>query len=273
MIHVFNCAKETCSLPGKVCEACGEACGKINCEPCRKGCAEVGKSVQFFFDRPLSTYVIIKLVLAVYMAYASAMAIQGMSGGKGDACKFAKSDSMADSVGYKNLLYGTLGFAIFHALFAPYMQVRVWQELKKRLAEGNTPAPNVITQLANQGVAGLCNCFAQTNPAAIVVPAETVHASFKEVFLHDFGVLFGAAVILASMLWCWFGGNWIANGTGCDPTGWAASAMSTGRMFFLIALIYNFCYYNCSCCASSVELKEDPALQGGYAQPGQQQMK
>ena len=44
-------------------------CSQINCEPCKQCCDECGKLVSTYWDRPLSTYVVIKVLMSSMMIY------------------------------------------------------------------------------------------------------------------------------------------------------------------------------------------------------------
>merc|ERR1712187_564713 len=146
-----------------------------------------------------------------------------------------------------------------HVLGAPYFQCRVWQK---------------ITEEAK-------DCGPQGgSPGDINIPKEVVHDSFKHVFLHDFGILAYAAILVASFVWSWFGATWIASGHAapvgatnltvvsdgaanpCDQDGYAGYAAYFGQCMFYVAIIYTGCYYCCGCCASSVTIRAPPIAYG-----------
>eukprot|EP00747_Dinoflagellata_sp_TGD_P179645 gnl/TRDRNA2_/TRDRNA2_30764_c0_seq1.p1 gnl/TRDRNA2_/TRDRNA2_30764_c0~~gnl/TRDRNA2_/TRDRNA2_30764_c0_seq1.p1 ORF type:complete len:244 (-),score=31.29 gnl/TRDRNA2_/TRDRNA2_30764_c0_seq1:116-847(-) len=242
MIHVFNCAKEACSLPGKACTACGQVCGNINCEPVKDCCSVLGDSCTNFMERPLSTYVIIKAALGLKELYSCYMSFTDPEIAE---CKMP--DGLGQSVGMQNWLYGQLGFTSLHLLMAPYFQIRLWQKLKADIQQ-----------------------LPQSSPGPVKVPGSTVYESFKFVFLHDIGICLYCFALLLSLIWSYLGQTWIAGGEGCNPGGHPMTACYYGMTFFWVALLYNGSYYLCGCCASSVELRQLPS--GPYAPPGQQQM-
>eukprot|EP00931_Biecheleriopsis_adriatica_P042180 TRINITY_DN24046_c0_g1_i1.p1 TRINITY_DN24046_c0_g1~~TRINITY_DN24046_c0_g1_i1.p1 ORF type:complete len:247 (+),score=49.21 TRINITY_DN24046_c0_g1_i1:51-791(+) len=235
MIYVFDCTKEVCALPGKACVECGKACSQINCEPCVNLCNECGNSFSYFMDKPLSTYVVIKVLLASLELYY---------------CYTAFSDPLIKQCTMEGApvqgatwLQVQMGFSIVHVIFSPYFQHRVWKKIAEKMKE--QPA-------LTQGAA---------------IPSDVVYASFKEVFLYDLGVLFYALLLTISFVWSWKGSTWVAsNPKFCDPGGAAGSAAYIGMCFFWVAVVYNFCYYYCGCCASSVKLR-NPAAELGYEQP------
>mmetsp|Transcript_28766 Transcript_28766/g.67661 ORF Transcript_28766/g.67661 Transcript_28766/m.67661 type:complete len:229 (+) Transcript_28766:55-741(+) len=228
MIHVFTCAKEVCALPGKACIECGKVCSKIDCEPCRQVCTECGQTFSAFFDKPLSTYVVIKVILAsmqLYFCYAA-------SGGPSiKDCK--PKGAWVDGPTW---LQVQMGFACVHLLFSPYFQSRIWQRVKDKLTE---------RQFQLEG--------------GNTVPQKAIYESFKEVFLYDLGVLLYAVILCASLAWSWQGTEYRICSE--EVYGYISAASSVGISFFWIAVIYNFCYYYCGCCASSVQLSNPNALE------------
>ncbi|OLP78422.1 hypothetical protein AK812_SmicGene41398 [Symbiodinium microadriaticum] len=129
-----------------------------------------------------------------------------------------------------------MGFACVHLLFSPYFQSRIWQRVKDKLTERQF-------QLAGGNT----------------VPQQAIYASFKEVFLYDLGVLLYAVILCASLAWSWQGTSYRICGE--EVYGYISAASSIGISFFWIAVIYNFCYYYCGCCASSVQLSNPNALE------------
>lgn len=236
MIHVFNCAKEVCALPGKACVECGKVCSQINCEPCKQCCDECGKFVSSYWDRPLSTYVILKVLMASAQLYFCAAAL----GTK--IIKSCPAERQGGWVSGETWLQIQMGFAIVHILFAPYFQSRIWTQVSKKLREGQYRLER-----------------------GFKVPQNIVFESFREVFLYDLGILLYAAILTGSFVWSLQGGNSMV-GSACDPEGSSGWAAWIGQSFFWVAVIYNFCYYYCGCCASSVELT-DPETELAFYQP------
>eukprot|EP00928_Gymnodinium_smaydae_P053285 TRINITY_DN37312_c0_g1_i1.p2 TRINITY_DN37312_c0_g1~~TRINITY_DN37312_c0_g1_i1.p2 ORF type:complete len:252 (-),score=55.92 TRINITY_DN37312_c0_g1_i1:155-910(-) len=243
MIYIFNCVKEICSLPGKACQECGNICAQINCEPLQNGCTECGKSCSSFMERPLSTYVVIKVLLAVAQLYSCYGALSGKAA-------LALCRMPAESpVDLKTWLQVQAAFAVAHLLFAPYFQTKVWSKMLQKLRErGSAPK----------------------NPGEpLTVPGELVHGSFREVFLHDLGVLFYAIILLANLVWSYMGSGWVVEGANCDPQQYPSYAAYYGMCFFWAAILYNACYYYCSCCAGSVQL-QNPDAEIGFERAPQQ---
>mmetsp|Transcript_53359 Transcript_53359/g.95773 ORF Transcript_53359/g.95773 Transcript_53359/m.95773 type:complete len:252 (-) Transcript_53359:116-871(-) len=238
MIHVFECAKETCSLPGKACVECGKLAQSVNCEPCVNCCTALGQSFSNFMDKPLSTYVVIKILLSSCMFYYS------YAGYSTPASK--KCDVSGAPVSVVMWLTVQMIFAAIHLVFAPYFQFRVWSKISTKMQEQPALA---------EGEA---------------LPSSVIYESFKEVFLHDLGILFYFVVLVGSFIWSCCYGSWYAGGVHayCDPQGNASTSSYWGLSFFWVAVTYNFCYYYCGCCAGSVKLRDPSKELLGYMTPG-----
>lgn len=90
-----------------------------------------------------------------------------------------------------------------------------------------------------------------------------MQAAFKTVFLQDFGVLFYFFGLLASFGWCYYGKDWVKDlSLGCPVKGDVGTAAALGETFFWVTFLYSFTWYNCSCCASSVQVKDVPQSYG-----------
>uniref|UniRef100_A0A7S2X3D3 Uncharacterized protein n=1 Tax=Prorocentrum micans TaxID=2945 RepID=A0A7S2X3D3_PROMC len=73
MIYIFKGVQSICSLPGLACKACGDLCAQCNCNWIRDGCNACGNAVTHFFERPLSTYVLISFGLSFLSIYTSTL--------------------------------------------------------------------------------------------------------------------------------------------------------------------------------------------------------
>mmetsp|Transcript_31255 Transcript_31255/g.58702 ORF Transcript_31255/g.58702 Transcript_31255/m.58702 type:complete len:227 (-) Transcript_31255:22-702(-) len=226
MIHVFNCAKEACALPGRACLECGKVCSQIDCEPCKHVCDECGKTFKGFFDKPLSTYVVVKVILAAMQLYFcySALSMKSMK-------NCSPSGAIVDGPTWLQI---QMGFACVHLLFSPYFQSRIWQKVAEKFRERHFSLEGGDT-----------------------VPQRTIYESFREVFLYDIGVLFYALILVLSLVWSLKGTAYAR----CDADGSIGWASYIGVCFFWVAVIYNFCYYYCGCCAGSVQLSDLTALE------------
>mmetsp|Transcript_4419 Transcript_4419/g.7049 ORF Transcript_4419/g.7049 Transcript_4419/m.7049 type:complete len:264 (-) Transcript_4419:214-1005(-) len=247
MIHVFNCAKEVCSLPGQACIACGNCASQINCDCC----TECGKSFSNFMDKPLSTYVVIKVLLALTMLYYSYAAFSDPASQK---CELSKDAS----VGLSTWLQVQMAFAGMHIIFAPYFQYQVWLKMMEKLQDPQSSAAMRFTR-AGQAAGSVLGAGSATG--SNYVPGIVIHESFKEVLLYDIGILFYVAVLLASFIWSYLGATWFAGGhdhAHCNAGGNTGSSAYFGMCFFWAALLYNGCYYYCGCCAGSVQLRDPP---------------
>lgn len=142
-----------------------------------------------------------------------------------------------------------MAFAAVHLLFAPYFQYKVWKSVVQKIRE----KPDLLEDST--------------------IRSSVIYDSFKEVFLYDLGILSYAVILVVSFVWSFKGSDWVKGGSSqyCDPDGQSTQASYFGRCFFWLALFYNFCYYYCGCCASSVQLRQ-PAEELGYSAPGVEMM-
>mmetsp|Transcript_79656 Transcript_79656/g.204928 ORF Transcript_79656/g.204928 Transcript_79656/m.204928 type:complete len:238 (-) Transcript_79656:297-1010(-) len=224
MIHIFNCAKGVCSLPGEACKACGQACKSISCTPIQAACEAASGFCNSFVEKPLSSFVIITGLVSI--GEIAQCVISLMDPGLSN-CVLGGSGK---SVGLTVWLMVQLGFAILNLLFAPYFQTKVWQRLLEQL----TP------QEAQPGTK---------------VEAKHVQDAFKHVFMQDFGVCFYFFALIASFVWSFQGATWIQTGHGgCGFDANAGWAYWLGEAFFCVALLYTLCWYCCDCCARSVTM-------------------
>lgn len=241
MIYVFNGVKEICSLPGKACQLCGQCCQEIHCEPCKEACSSCGQCFVNFMDRPLSTYVIVKVVISSLLLYACIVSLSE------PACEGCQSKPINST-----WLYVMTGLGVLHLIFAPYFQIRVWHRLEEEIAKG-PPAPRPLR-----------------------VSASVVHEAFKQVFLHDLGILFYFFVLIFAFAWAWLGQVWIEEATksGCEVPDSTTTACTLTYVLVSIAVIYTGLYYCCSCCAGSVELQSAPGIPDApqVAAPGRSEM-
>lgn len=238
MIYIFSCAKEICSIPGKLCGECAKVCDYINCDLCQAVCQNCARCCSGFLEKPLSSYVVVSFILNVIDLFlcASAMnssTVQGCGG-----------RLRGLHVGVMSWLLVQMGFAGVNLLFAPYFQSKVWQHLCEQVAAGGA--------YTGGGVIG----------------SEVVQRSFKDVFLHDFGVLFYFFALVASFFWSMKGSDWqfVAY---CNPLGFVANAAWLGMCQFWITVFYSVTWYWCSCCARSVDpmaVRSD--IETGHVVPG-----
>lgn len=136
-------------------------------------------------------------------------------------------------------------FGLVYIAFAFYFQNKVWHtilEMEHRFVPEEVPAG------WGQSMAGMTG--QQNAPMAAaytgkqLVPKDVVQGAFKKVFMEDFIVLgfFLATIVIFVMS---------MNG---DNT--------AGLLFFWVALIYSFAWYQCECCAGTVRV-DNSELQNG----------
>merc|ERR1740138_1125777 len=125
MIHIFSGCQAICSLPGMMCKACGQACQQLNCSWLKTGCEFCGKGCTHFMERPLSTYVLIMVLLCFAQFHACYVAITEETGS--DGCVFPEDASLD----FASWVYAMIGFALVNLIFAPYFQYKVWADIQE----------------------------------------------------------------------------------------------------------------------------------------------
>jgi len=227
MIYIFSGIKEICLLPKRCCTLCGECCKAINCKPIKDCCDTLARGCSGFVEKPLSSFVVITIILSVVEIAFLAMALTA----EGISDCALPSDA---SVGLTVWCMIQLAFAVINVAFAPYFQYKVWRKLFEE-----TDAENLL----------------QSQPE-IQVEKSMVQDSFKYVFMNDFGVCFYFFGLIAAFYWSSVGYKWIAGMSGCavDKSGLLIAA-NIGWWFFLFAVLYTVAWYCCACCAKSTVIK------------------
>jgi hypothetical protein len=224
MIYIFQGITGICSLPGLLCKACGDLCGKIHCDPCKEACFEASKCVRQFMGRPLSTYLVYSWIISGLEIYYSIAPSDR-------TCEFTKEQGAYVSLsGWRGI---QMLFATLNIVFAPYMQIKVWRFIMETV---RAAPPAVDPKTGKQ-----------------VVPKKEVQNAFKKVWCEDFGVLFYFIAIILSVLWCVKGHEWGSNLTGDCSISFPAWL---GQAQFALAFVYTFCWYCCPCCAKAIELEK-----------------
>jgi len=240
MIYIFTGCQNICSLPGYLCSACGQVCKhlpgglEVVCKPCQAGCAHAGSYVKHFFERPLSAYVIVSLLVSLYTVFLAMLDMNSKPG-----CS-------------SNFLYILMAFAVINVIFAIYMQARVWSHImsddnQHEFVDGDKSARVSSRSQESETV----------RPGKIIVPKEVVQASFKQVFMEDFGVLAMFVGLLAICFLSWNGPQWI---DGAPPKCRGQVKEGTkdmGYTFFWVAAVWCFFYMCCGCCANKVTIEKD----------------
>lgn len=207
-------------------------------------------------ERPLSTFVIVSFILSfvqMYLCYSSF----------GSDCKFEDSAMIAHSMWV--MIEGV--FAVVNIIFALYFQRQVWGNIISKKAEfmeevnqdggggaglmGNLKGG--VKNLRGQ-LGGATNAPEEEEPKGddkIKVKSESVQASFKEVFLKDFGVLAYFFGLIAVFVISYMGNT---DNSDCKTEKFVEYC---GMAFFWVAFIYTFCWYCCKCCAGTVTLERD----------------
>lgn len=226
MIYLFSGCQAICALPGNLCSLCGQLCKQINCQPIKECCDEASKQCTHFTEKPLSSFVIVALVMSGLELYFCFGALQARGT---PACRLPSSASVDLSM----WLYLQMAFAIMNILFAPFFQYQVWKQ--------------ILIDVREKG-------YALTGPQQRL-DKTVVQGAFKTVFLNDLAVLFYFFAMLGYFVWSWIGGDWILHGSAeCNENGLAGWSYYMGLCFFWVVFFYSVCWYCTTCCASSVRL-------------------
>jgi len=208
-------------------------------------------------ERPLSTYLIISIILSAIQIY---LCVKSMD----ETCKFAADAT----IGRSTWVLIELAFAVINVIFAFYFQHKVWNHILEHKDEFDREVPpEQGTGLIGGIRGGVQNLREQIGGATnaeepppeksqkIKVKPEHVQSSFKQVFLEDFGVLAFFFLLIAIMIISYMGkGQVDANKDTCKMEGFV---WVLGLAFFWIAFIYTLLWYCCKCCAGTVTLQRD----------------
>merc|ERR1719362_1114167 len=125
---------------------------------------------------------------------------------------------------------------VVYICFALYFQHKVWQQILASQHE------QPFIDEAMEGQATRMSPFGSVYPNKLRVPQETVRDAFKKVFMEDFVVLGFFVLLVLSLYWTFNQG---------DP--W-------GLYFFGAAFAYSMAWYCCKCCAGTVRIAKDEAM-------------
>ncbi|CAK0908074.1 unnamed protein product [Prorocentrum cordatum] len=184
--------------------------------------------------RPLSTYL-------VYAWIISGLEIYFCIGPPDKTCEFPeKSGAFVSLDGWRGI---QMMFAILNIVFAPYMQIKVWNFIMEEVKRGGAP---IDKKTGKQ-----------------VVPKKDVQNAFKKVFCEDFGVLFYFISKREGQKWAggilW--GSELKGDCSIDSPAYLGMAM------FSLAFVYTFCWYCCPCCARAIEMEKQVREQPRQAAP------
>jgi len=209
-------------------------------------------------ETPLSTFVIVSLILSfaqIYLCYTSLSS----------NCKFA-SDAPISHIMWVMIEFG---FAAVNIIFALYFQHKVWNNILDKkdefMSEVSQNTGGGMFSGLKGGVKDLRSQLGGTNAepleeppkekSKIKVKPESVQASFKEVFLQDFGVLAYFFGLIAIFVLSYIGkGNMEQTKEACSNEQFV---YMLGLAFFWVAFTYTFMWYCCKCCAGTVTLEKD----------------
>mmetsp|Transcript_72784 Transcript_72784/g.151981 ORF Transcript_72784/g.151981 Transcript_72784/m.151981 type:complete len:427 (-) Transcript_72784:303-1583(-) len=227
MIHLFSGCKEICHLPGRACRACGEICEHVECSCCKEWCDELSHLFSDFVSKPLGLYVVLGVGLsAAEIAFCCLSLAQTETLEK---CQL--KEGMPHKVGVNRWLYGQMGTAWLNLVFAPYLQLRLSQNMK--------------AMAAAQAETGEWTTLSKTQ----------VKKAFSDIFWHDFGFCAYVFVLIGSCIWSYWGLDWVQAGPACDPDGFASLAGYMGLGFFFFIIVHFFFWNIYLECMSTVEVR------------------
>jgi len=173
------------------------------------------------------------------------------------------------SIGHSTWVMIELGFAVINMIFALYFQHKVWSNILDKkdefMSEVSQNTGGGMLSGLKGGVKNFRGQLGDTNVepleerpkenSKIKVKPESVQASFKEVFLQDFGVLAYFFGLIAIFVLSYIGkGNTEQAKATCSSEQFV---YMLGLAFFWVASTYTFMWYCCKCCAGTVTLEKD----------------
>lgn len=232
MIYLFDCCKNACSLPAKICEKCSEACRDNPCaKACSTCCSDLSNWFQGIVNRPMGGFVfmavwvaILELGCCIYSLVNQSMLAD---------CVFPQPQL---GLGILNWLSVQMGFAALNMLFAPYVQWQLWRKLNEEAREKDDPdaACEPRTKLAN------------TATGAVHASKQDVVEAFKHVFLYDIGVLLYFVALCASFYCSWYGSAQIStHEQECSGKigGFPRYSAWIGMFFVVFVFLYGLAWY------------------------------
>jgi hypothetical protein len=217
--------------------------------------------VKHFFERPLSTFVMLAILFALTQLYSSYLAFDD------NECNFSGA---VDGSTYAMIQGGVSLVLIF---FAPYLQRAVWvaimESVKTPPAEGEPPKYTDIEPKAKKDKkrpSAEQNLNPESPPEEEEVPMvnvdkAVVQAAFKKVFLEDLFVLFIFVVLCGNT-----GLSYACTAPGCEYPP-SAYAIALPQASLISCAVYTFFYYCCACCANKVVIEKEEVDQAAAA-PG-----
>mmetsp|Transcript_67174 Transcript_67174/g.144922 ORF Transcript_67174/g.144922 Transcript_67174/m.144922 type:complete len:390 (-) Transcript_67174:87-1256(-) len=227
MIHVFNCASNACSLPGKACTACGKMCDEIECKECKEACNSLSQSCTDFLKKPLGWYVLLAVILSVWEIVCLVQALTTTSQEEFKKCKLTGAP---EGVSIHSWIYCEMGSACVNLMFAIYVQNQLFQRLQDKIQQNGETGESIQIQKAD------------------------VKEAFSAIFWEDIGVCLYVFFLIASFYWSYMGSTWIS-GDACDPGGSVLQAAALGSGFFWFVVLYTVFWWAYLECASSVEVQ------------------
>jgi len=280
MIYIFEGCKKIFQIPGMLCSGCGDLCKQFPgaCSFVADGCKNVGSNFKHYFERPLSMYFVLSVVLSLYT----------FSGAQADAARLSENGCKSS-----NFLLVLQVFAIVNIVFAGYLCWKVWRTIMERQDEFlDGDKPTEVYQGKFAGAAGAAFAKAQgqeqpppppepvaPKPGFVIVPGEVVKESFKKVWMEDFLVLAMFFALLALVYFCTPSGMEMLDGAPEAATAATQEApaetagrrlddgacsvsnatATSGEYFFGLAFSWSFLYMCCSCFNNKVAIAKPTA--------------
>merc|ERR1740121_1640851 len=234
MIYLFNGITGILSFPGYLCSTIGQgfkSCGSFLCGGACKGVCKsiskffdnIGNEIKYFFQRPLSAYVVLSCIVSGITLYLANE--DGRNPNK-------ECDS--------NFLLILGGFSLVNIFFAIYVQVAVWRKImtpenRAQFIDGDMPGQlysgglGPYTRQATQIQAATYSTgkpagkkkgakiekvekFSR-HPGKAIIPTKVVQGAFKEVFMEDLVVLVMFFALLVVFFLSWKGPELVDSGS------------------------------------------------------------
>lgn len=135
---------------------------------------------------------------------------------------------LEQKLGIKASLDVHMAFAWLHMIFGPYIQYRLFEELKQEARTWHT-----VEDVADDEVD---------------LSSTRVKGAFSDVFKYDIGVCLYVFALFGSLAWSVLLLTWADADSDCDPEGYVSRTAQTGIGFFVFVMIYSilwWCYLSC----------------------------
>jgi len=265
MLYICQGFATIFQLPGYCCSAIGTGCKKCPgaCSSCSSFFSRFGANFKQYFERPLSGYAILSIVMSLYIL------------------NNAMADTAEPEGCTSTFLYIVMGSAVLNIIFPFYLCYKVWMQImtqEDQFVDGDKEEEKAQSLLSKGAAAAKKQAGKEEEeqapmlearkPGYTIVPQSVVVDAFSHVWMNDFFVLFMFALFCGLFALSIVGQEkietpspkvlGIGNETATDLICPASDAtVSCGYYFFGFAAVWSLAWMKCGCCSREVYLKKD----------------